>query len=247
MSGSPSKVAIVVGASGGIGGAVVNEKSARDDILMVFAISRTAIKHPNAKVRPLTSSSDEQDIRKAVAVIKESVTDLASVEFDVVIATGILHDGDLQPEKRIESLASASALRVFETNTMLPMLWLKALTTLFSKKVPGVVAVLSARVGSIGDNGLGGWYSYRASKAALNMMLKTFAVECARRFPLLKLISFHPGTTETGLSKPFRSNVPDQKLFSPEFVAECLASVMHDAQADSTLAFVAWDGKTIEW
>ncbi len=79
------------------------------------------------------------------------------------------------------------------------------------------------------------------------MMLKTYAVESARRFPLMKLISFHPGTTETALSEPFRSNVPNKKLFTPEFVAQCLATVMSEAEVDGMLSFVAWDGKAIDW
>lgn len=247
MTSVPTKVAIVVGASGGIGGAVVEKLSGRHDIEKVFAVSRKVVEAVDPKVIPIKVGSTEGDIQKGVSLIKESVHDYELLAFEVVIATGILHDGSLQPEKRIESLDNESALRVFEVNTLLPMLWLKAMSSLFSKKTAVKVAVLSARVGSIGDNGLGGWYSYRASKAALNMMLKTYAVESARRFPLMKLISFHPGTTETALSEPFRSNVPDKKLFTPEFVAQCLAAVMSEAEVDGMLSFVAWDGKAIDW
>lgn len=247
MASAPSKVAIVVGASGGIGGAVVDQLSYRRDVEKVFAVSRKISEVADPKVTPVKSGSTEGDIQRAVSRIKESVRDYQALAFEVVVATGILHDGSLQPEKRIESLDNESALRVFEVNTLLPMLWLKALSSLFSKKTAVSVAVLSARVGSIGDNGLGGWYSYRASKSALNMMLKTYAVESARRFPLMKLISFHPGTTETALSEPFRSNVPDKKLFTPEFVAQCLATVMSEAEVDGMLSFVAWDGKAIDW
>ena len=247
MTSVPTKVAIVVGASGGIGGAVVEKVSGRHDIEKVFAVSRKVVEAADPKVIPIKVGSTEGDIQKGVSLIKESVHDYELLAFEVVIATGILHDGSLQPEKRIESLDNESALRVFEVNTLLPMLWLKAMSSLFSKKTAVKVAVLSARVGSIGDNGLGGWYSYRASKAALNMMLKTYAVESARRFPLMKLISFHPGTTETALSEPFRSNVPDKKLFTPEFVAQCLAAVMSEAEVDGMLSFVAWDGKAIDW
>jgi len=110
-----------------------------------------------------------------------------------------------------------------------------------------VVAVLSARVGSITDNQLGGWYSYRASKAALNMVLKSAAVEYRRRLPRVKLLAFHPGTTDTALSRPFQRGVAPEKLFSPEFVARRLAQLLDQLQPDGELSYLAWDGSSIEW
>jgi NAD(P)-dependent dehydrogenase (short-subunit alcohol dehydrogenase family) len=110
-----------------------------------------------------------------------------------------------------------------------------------------VVVALSARVGSIGDNRLGGWYAYRASKSALNMMLKTVSVEYARRVKNVKLISFHPGTTDTALSKPFQASVPKQNLFSTAFVADCLMGIMDEAEVDGQLSYVDWNGKAIAW
>ena len=107
--------------------------------------------------------------------------------------------------------------------------------------------LFSARVGSISDNRLGGWYSYRASKAALNMMIKTAAIELARRAKNIKLIAFHPGTTDTPLSKPFQKNVPENKLFSAEFVAKQLLDIVENTPIDQSPSYLDWQGETINW
>ena len=107
--------------------------------------------------------------------------------------------------------------------------------------------IFSARVGSIKDNHAGGWYSYRASKAALNMLLKTTAIEYARRAKQVKLIAFHPVTTDTPLSRPYSANVPEDKLFSPDFVADRLFEILKNLPADGELSFVDWQGKSIKW
>jgi NAD(P)-dependent dehydrogenase (short-subunit alcohol dehydrogenase family) len=109
------------------------------------------------------------------------------------------------------------------------------------------VTVFSARVGSISDNHLGGWYSYRTSKAALNMLLKTVSIEFSRRAKNIKIISFHPGTTDTLLSKPFQKNVPEGKLFTCEFVANQLISIVSDTAIDGELSYVDWQGRNIDW
>ena len=165
----------------------------------------------------------------------------------VIICNGILHNPQLMPEKRLEQLDSANLETVFRANTLVPMLWLKGLLPILNSPQPCTVAVLSARVGSIGDNRLGGWYSYRASKSALNMLLKTAAIELSRRARQIKLIAFHPGTTDTHLSRPFQANVPDGKLFRPEFVARQLMAILSRAEADGELAYLDWQGKPIPW
>ena len=109
------------------------------------------------------------------------------------------------------------------------------------------IIVFSARVGSISENRLGGWYSYRASKAALNMMIKTDAIELARRNKNIKLIAFHPGTTDTPLSKPFQNNVPANKLFTCEFVAKQLLSIVDECELDQSASFLDWQGESINW
>ncbi|WP_394392068.1 SDR family NAD(P)-dependent oxidoreductase [Shewanella woodyi] len=165
----------------------------------------------------------------------------------VFICHGVLHTQQIKPEKRLEDLTAASFEQVMMINALTPMLWLQKLTPLLTCSIPCKVTVFSARVGSISDNRLGGWYSYRASKAALNMMLKTAAIELARRAKNIKIIAFHPGTTDTALSKPFQKNVPPGKLFSCEFVAKQLLEIVENSELDSTLSYLDWQGKRISW
>jgi NAD(P)-dependent dehydrogenase (short-subunit alcohol dehydrogenase family) len=165
----------------------------------------------------------------------------------VVICHGILHSETLWPEKRLEDISAEALQSVFQANTVVPVLWLKLLHRLLKSKQRCVVAALSARVGSIGDNHLAGWNAYRTSKAALNMMLRTLAIEYGRRVKNVKIISFHPGTTDTALSKPFQASVPSDKLFTPEFVAERLCGIMDEAEIDGQLSYLDWDNKSIPW
>jgi NAD(P)-dependent dehydrogenase (short-subunit alcohol dehydrogenase family) len=240
--------AIVVGANGGIGHAAVKCFEKDNQIDHVFAISRDINAERNANNENtswLKSDSSELSIARICEQIKESPFSLRYI----VIAIGILHntDNDIQPEKRIASLSADTLHEVFNINTFLPLQWLKGFTELLDKKNPTNIAVLSARVGSIEDNRLGGWYSYRASKAALNMLLKTLAIEYQRRFPRAKLTSFHPGTTKTALSRPFQAGVPEHKLFTVEFVAQRLHQLLQDSAPDGALSFQDWDHKKIPW
>jgi NAD(P)-dependent dehydrogenase (short-subunit alcohol dehydrogenase family) len=127
------------------------------------------------------------------------------------------------------------------------MLWIQQLVPILSSKKTTKIVVFNARVGSISENQLGGWYSYRTSKAALNMLLKTLAIELARRSPNIKLISFHPGTTDTPLSKPYQKNVPIKKLFTSNFVAHQLLNIIEDIEVDGKTSYIDWQGKTINW
>ncbi|MGL5504805.1 MAG: SDR family NAD(P)-dependent oxidoreductase, partial [Aeromonas veronii] len=149
-------------------------------------------------------------------------------------------------EKRLEALNLAAMTRLYQTNALLPLRWISQLLPLFGRE-PCTLAVLSARVGSIGDNRAGGWYGYRASKAALNMLLKCAAIELARRAPGVKLLAFHPGTVDTPLSRPFHANVPPGNVQSPELVADHLINLMNRLQPDGELSFLDWQGKPIEW
>jgi NAD(P)-dependent dehydrogenase (short-subunit alcohol dehydrogenase family) len=165
----------------------------------------------------------------------------------VCICNGILHNENVWPEKRIEELTSDSLIEVFTINSVTPLLWLKALITLVKAPSDCVITIFNARIGSIGDNRSGGWYSYRASKAALNMLLKTAAIEYARRAKNVKLISFHPGTTDTALSKPFQGSVKKENLFTPDFVAQHLVQIMNRQNVDGELSFIDWENKAIVW
>ena len=139
---------------------------------------------------------------------------------------------------------------LFNSNTLTPLLCLQSILPLLTHKTQCTITALSARVGSINDNKLGGWYTYRASKAALNMLFKTAAVELARRAKNTKLVLFHPGTTDTALSKPFQKNVPAGKLFTAEFVAKQLFTLTFNnphLELNGEPAYLDWQGDTIPW
>lgn len=137
--------------------------------------------------------------------------------------------------------------QVFELNTFLPMRVLSALMPVIKRSGSPKIAVLSARVGSISDNRLGGWYSYRSSKAALNMMLKCTALELRRVNPKAKVLAYHPGTVDTPLSKPFQASVASEKLFTPQRAAQALDEVMAGLTIDGELSYLDWQGQPIPW
>ena len=166
----------------------------------------------------------------------------------VVICNGILHDDqkDIFPEKKLEDISESKMMHVLRVNALLPLLFLKELVALVKGEKRCVISVLSARVGSIEDNRLGGWYSYRASKAALNMLVKTAAVEYERRAKNVRLLLFHPGTVDTNLSKPFQSK-SSTKLMQPSEVAMSLIKLMDRSDTGSNIEFIDWEGKKINW
>jgi NAD(P)-dependent dehydrogenase (short-subunit alcohol dehydrogenase family) len=169
-------------------------------------------------------------------------------DIDLIVNTVcLLHSSDVSPEKALEHISLPSMKQVFAVNAYGPILLAQALLPWLKARRPVVFASLSARVGSITDNRLGGWYSYRASKAAQNQFLKTLAIELARRNPEAIVLALHPGTTDTGLSRPFQANVTQEKLFTPAFVAEHLLQQITQATAEDTGSFIAWDGQRIPW
>lgn len=183
----------------------------------------------------------------SMAALCEEIVAAGGAPDRVVIALGTLHGDGYGPEKSLEQLSLEALQHVLTVNCALPLLWLAALAPHLRRVDDCRIAVLSARVGSIGDNRLGGWYSYRSAKAALNMGLKSAAVELARRAPGVKLIAYHPGTVDTPLSEPFQARVPAEKLFTPARAANCLIEVMEGSAADGELAYLDWAGETIPW
>jgi NAD(P)-dependent dehydrogenase (short-subunit alcohol dehydrogenase family) len=168
-------------------------------------------------------------------------------ELSVHIFNGQLVSEGKMPEKSLRAFEGDYFQRLIHSNTIVPMLFLKALMPLFKTHTRGVISVLSARVGSIDDNHLGGWYSYRASKSALNQMLQCFAAELRHRSPKSTVIAFHPGTTDTELSKPFQKNVSPEKLFSPDFVASRLYSLCSHPVPSGRALFTDWQHENIAW
>jgi NAD(P)-dependent dehydrogenase (short-subunit alcohol dehydrogenase family) len=164
----------------------------------------------------------------------------------LINTAGVLHDGaSLQPERRLEQVQAESLRRSFEVNAIGPVLLARHFTACMSHGEAAVFASLSARVGSIADNRLGGWYAYRAAKAAQNQLLRTLAIEMARRAPKLRVLALHPGTVDTALSHPFQSGVAPEKLFSPARAAAQLLRVIETSEGSGR--FLAWDGSEIPW
>lgn len=232
----------LIGAGGAIGQAFIEKLLAQADLEKLYAFSRApnAIDDPRVQTLPI-QYNQETDIAAAAAQLGDGI------ELDLILVTvGLLHQGDLAPEKSLSQLSSANFERLFKANTITPALIAKHFLPLLAPKKHGVFAALSARVGSITDNHLGGWYAYRASKAALNMVLKTTAIETQRRHPQHLVVGLHPGTVNSPLSKPFQSRVPDNQLFSPDFAATQLLTVLAELSLDDTGKCFAWDGSVID-
>ena len=165
----------------------------------------------------------------------------------LINAAGVLHNDQQQPEKTIASFEEAWFMESLKTNTMPSLLLGKYFQNALKKSDSGVFAAISARVGSIEDNCLGGWYSYRMSKAALNMGLKTLGIEWRRKLPDCCVALLHPGTTDSYLSEPFQKNVPEGKLFSADKTAGLLLGVIEQLSPEQTGQFLAYDGNEIPW
>ena len=187
--------------------------------------------------RPDVDPTQEESIIRAAATI--DMVDLA------IVTTGMLHDAEQRPERALKELDPAKLARSFAINTVAPALVAKHLIPKMPRDRRAVFAVLGARVGSIGDNRTGGWHSYRASKAALVMLMKTIAIETARNRPEAIVVTLHPGTVDTGMSKPFQGNVTPEKLFTPAFAAERLLSVIDGLTPADSGGHFAWDGSRI--
>ena len=238
MTQSPN-AAVVIGAGGGIGRALVAALSASGDHGAVYALSRRPPTDAGPGVRPgVIDVTSEETIRSAAAAIDGAI-DL------VIVATGMLHEQGYGPERALRDLDPAAMAHVFAVNTIGPALVLKHFVPLLARDRPSTIALLSARVGSITDNRSGGWYGYRASKAALNMIVRSAAIELSRGRPRSICVGLHPGTVDTALSKPFQARVPAEKLFAPEIAARRLLAVIRGLTPGDTGQCFAWDGTVV--
>lgn len=164
----------------------------------------------------------------------------------VIVATGMLHNESGGPEKSLRELDAERLAQAFAINVIGPALVAKHFLPLFARDKRGVYAALSARVGSISDNRIGGWYGYRAAKAALNMTIRNLAIELARTHKQSICVGLHPGTVDTALSEPYQKNVAPERLFTPDYAATRMLSVLDQlTPADSGKCF-AWDGAEIQ-
>ncbi|KLV03941.1 hypothetical protein ABT56_17060 [Photobacterium aquae] len=240
----------IVGASGGIGLALVGRSIAHGN--QVTALTRQA----SPKLLELRQSAPRQ-----LAIIEgDLLTDTAETQSKLnglfrrfgkpdwtINAAGILHHGQSMPEKKLDDVTPDSFQRNLEANTYLSIALAQYLATGYQRADPFRFICLSALVGSISDNRTGGWYSYRMSKAALNMFVKTLSHEWRRQYPNAIVAAIHPGTTATDLSAPFWANIADGKLFSPSLTAERLLTLIATIPNTGSGQFFHWDGTQISW
>ncbi|WP_375514858.1 SDR family NAD(P)-dependent oxidoreductase [uncultured Nostoc sp.] len=245
--------ALIVGASQGIGLGFVKKLLQDDRIAKVYATYRQpesasdlialAGEHSERLICLAMDITDELQIVEAVQKIRTQVDKLHLV----VNCVGLLHEDTLQPEKSLRQINSENLLRYFQINSIGAVLLAKHLLPLFRHGERSVFATISAKLGSIGDNQLGGWYGYRASKAALNMLMRTAAIEYKRSCPKALIVTLHPGTTDTRLSHPFQGNVPAEKLFSVERTVTQLLTVIEQLQEGDSGQFFSWNGSRLPW
>ena len=217
-------VILVAGASGGIGNAFCQEVARQFPNVSLIRLARNpeALSQLTVKTHDIAFDlSSESGIESAIAELPEKL----AIDW-VFVATGWLHDENHQPEKTYRSLNAQQMMHSFQLNAIGPTILVKFLLSRVNPKHPLKVGILTARVGSTSDNRLGGWHSYRASKAALNMLIKNFAIEFERMKKPVVIVGLQPGTTDTDLSAPFQRGVAPEDLQSPSYTANQLLKVM---------------------
>ncbi|BAY39888.1 short-chain dehydrogenase/reductase SDR [Nostoc sp. NIES-2111] len=244
---------LIVGASQGIGLGFVKKLLQDERIAKIYATCRKSdlaseLIALRDKYSPrLTCLSLDITDELQIAEVLQKISDKTSKLHLVINCVGLLHEGNLQPEKSLRQLNSENLLHYFQVNSIGAVLLAKHLVPLFRHNDQSVFATISAKLGSIGDNQLGGWYGYRASKAALNMFVRTVAVEYGRSCPQTTVVTLHPGTTDTRLSRPFQKNVAAEKLFSVERTVNQLLAVIEQLQEGDSGQFFSWDGSRLPW
>lgn len=224
--------AIIIGATGGIGAGLFESLKDHDGFDTVLGLSRHSV--------PAIDILDEASIAAAADHVRQSGITLTLI----IVATGILHKDGRGPEKSIRELDADWMVENYRLNAVAPALIAKHFLPLMPRTGRSCFAALSARVGSISDNRLGGWHSYRASKAALNMLIRNLSIEWQRKNPEAIIVGLHPGTVETGLSAPFKGN-PEHERFTPAKAASQLLDVLQGLEADDSGRVFAYDGRMV--
>ena len=232
---------IVIGGSGGIGRALI------DVLLARYAETQICASYFQAQHLPEHERLSWQalDIRYPLA-IEAWASDFKRVDW-IINAAGYLHGSHGGPEKSIRSFDAEFLLENIRVNTLPTLTLAKSFAAALKQSPAPLLATVSARVGSIEDNRLGGWYSYRISKAALNMALKTLSIEWKHSHPRGCVAALHPGTNDTPLSKPFQSNVAADDLFDPAFTASMFVDLLARLKPSDSGRFWAWNGATLPW
>ena len=230
---------VVIGANGGIGAALTAALQSSDQVGRLWALSRSGAGDADHVVdRKMISGQLDLLEPASITAAATAITEPLDL---VIVATGMLRD----PERDLRQLDAARLALNFAVNATGPALVAQAFLPKLRTDRRTVFVALSARVGSIGDNRLGGWYAYRASKAALNQLMRTLAIEHARKNPLGVCVGLHPGTVDTPLSKPFQRGVAADKLFTPEYSAVRLLEVIGQLTPADSGGLFAWDGARI--
>lgn len=255
---------LIVGGTGGIGRAMIqqlvdgtasdNDNNKTDNggkqDIHIFATYHRNI--PDFEAENLhwvpMNICEEQSIEQAAKVIQQNTPHIDWI----INCVGLLHTATQQPEKALRQVDTEFFLQNMQVNALASLLIAKHFRPLLAKSArsndkPAVFATISARVGSISDNQLGGWYSYRMSKAALNMGMKNLSIEWNRSLKNVCVVVMQPGTVNTQLSAPFQGNVAEGQLFSPAYSAECLLEVLNRMTAAQSGSFVDWAGESIPW
>ena len=221
---------------GSIGSAVAQVKS--EGGAAVTLVTRTKQALPSSIEQRIISSWEWDNV---IAML-QSLT----LPDEVIVTNGLLWSDTQMPEKRTEALTQEALLASFSANVLVTAACLQHFSGCLKRDSAFKFLAVSAKIGSISDNRLGGWYAYRASKAALNMLVKTTAIEWQRRFPMAALATYHPGTTDSGLSKPFQQRVPDSQLKTPEQAARCLVDVLDtNVTPEDSGDLWNWDGNKL--
>lgn len=244
----PPTTALIVGAGQGIGLEFVRQLLQSKGVDRLYATYR----NPQAELLLLADSRlsclpmDITDEVQIAAVVKAIQTETKALQ-TIINCVGMLHEGAMQPEKSLRQLHAEQLLRYFQVNSIGAVLLAKHVQPLLKHGDRAIFATISAKVGSIGDNHLGGWYGYRASKAALNMFIRSTAIEYKRTCPRAIVVTLHPGTTDTQLSQPFQRHVPPEKLFSVDHTVQQLLTVLDQLQERDSGEFFSWDGSRLPW
>jgi NAD(P)-dependent dehydrogenase (short-subunit alcohol dehydrogenase family) len=232
---------VIIGANGAIGAALIDCYLQAQPEAQILACSRQPL-----VVAPNNISWHHFDVTDESSIAAAAAQSAAAGPLDrIIICTGLLHDAANAPEKSLQALDPVWLRQSFEVNTIGPALVFKHFLRLLRRDERAVCAALSARVGSISDNRLGGWYSYRAAKAALNMLIATAAIELRRSHPQALLIGLHPGTVDSALSAPFQGRLRPGQLQTPQQAAGKLRQVIETADVSTSGCCLAWDGSVI--
>jgi NAD(P)-dependent dehydrogenase (short-subunit alcohol dehydrogenase family) len=234
---APDQIAIVIGATGGIGQAFITHLQTSGRFAKVLGYSR--------KTSPALNFTDPATIKACADDAKQQAAELGCEIRLVIDATGYLHDADFQPEKSLRQIDAKYLARQFQINAIGPALLMQHFCPLMPRSGKSVFATLSAKVGSIGDNRMGGWYGYRAAKAALNQLVKCTAIEIGRNKRDFVCLALHPGTVDTGLSGPFAKS--GLNVQSPSEATANMLGVIDQLGAEQSGGFFAYDGQELRW